>query len=156
VVVIQRDAQQAPRAWDGFIERSRAVGDLVTVATQSPSRAFEQTLLINRQGPIPLAYRVGLYFQGIDPSAEDDDDGDALEALFAINEANFATVSGCVRCFRCRGRGPTGGAPAGTAAQPHGSGDAPSATPRSPPRTPAPTVCTGTAGPGRSAPTGPD
>ena len=90
--VVLRVHSKAPRAWDGFLERSRAVRDLVTVATQQPSRVFEHTLLINRQGTIPLAYRVALYFQGIDSSAEEDDDGDAPEALFMIHEANFATV----------------------------------------------------------------
>jgi ApeA N-terminal domain 1 len=78
-------------AWDGFLKRSKAVRDLVTVATQQPSRVFEHELLIDRAGPMPIPYTVGLYFHGIERSAEHDD-GDTVEALFTVDGANFGSV----------------------------------------------------------------
>ncbi len=90
--VVLQVHSSVPRAWDGFLERMKAVRDLVTVATQQPARVFEHVLLIDQAGPIPTPYPVGLYFQGIEPSAERDDDGDPVEALFTVDAANFATV----------------------------------------------------------------
>lgn len=90
--VVLQVHSSVPRAWDGFLDRTKAVRDLVTVATQQPSRVFEHELLINQAGPIPTPYSVGLYFQGIEPSAAREDDDEPLEALFTVDEANFATV----------------------------------------------------------------
>jgi hypothetical protein len=90
VVLLVRSS--VPRAWDGFLERSKAVRDLLTVATQQPSRVFEHELLIDGAGSTPMPYTVGLYFQGIERSAEDDDDSEPVEALFTVDDANFATV----------------------------------------------------------------
>jgi hypothetical protein len=90
--VVLHVRSSTPRAWNGFLERSKAVRDLVTVATQQPSRVFEHELLIDQTGPIPMPYPVGLYFQGIEPSAEVHNDDDSVEALFTVESANFARV----------------------------------------------------------------
>jgi hypothetical protein len=90
--VVLHVASTVPQAWDGFLGRSKAVRDLVTITTQQPSRVFEHQLLISQPGPIPVPYTVGLYFQGIEGSAEFADDGDPPEALVTVGDANFATV----------------------------------------------------------------
>lgn len=89
--VVLRINSSMPRPWDGFLDRSRAVRDLVTVATQQPSRVFTHELLINREESIPPEYTVELYYQGIEPSAEHDD-AEPSEALFRVDDSNFATV----------------------------------------------------------------
>jgi hypothetical protein len=87
-VVLQVHAK-SPRAWDGFLDRSREVKDLITVATQQPSRVFEHKLLINRENP-PIPYTVELHYHGIDRSAEEDEND--VEPAFTIEDIDFATV----------------------------------------------------------------
>lgn len=88
-VVLKVEAKSS-RRWNGFLGRSRAVQDLLTVATQSPSRPMEYKLLINTDSPIPTPYEVDLFFQGIQLSVDDDDEGPDL--LFTLADFDFATV----------------------------------------------------------------
>jgi hypothetical protein len=88
-VVLKVEAK-SPLPWNGFLDRSRAVQDLLTIATQTPSRPMEYKLLINTDSPLPKPYEVDLFFQGIHPSVDDDDE--AIETLFTLADVDFTTV----------------------------------------------------------------
>lgn len=89
-VVLLLEAK-SPLAWNGFLDRSRAVQDLVTIATQTPSRVMECKLLMNSEGPRPNPYVVDLFYEGIQPSVDDQGDR-TLRPLFTLNDVDFATL----------------------------------------------------------------
>lgn len=88
-VVLKVDAN-SPLPWNGFLGRSRAVQDLLTVALQTPSRPTEYKLLINTDGPLPRPYEVDLFFMGIRPSSGEDDR--RVDPLFTLDDLDFDTV----------------------------------------------------------------
>ncbi|MDW5614230.1 MULTISPECIES: HEPN domain-containing protein [Mycolicibacterium] len=90
--VVLRLGAESPLPWNGFLDRSRAVQDLVTIATQTPSRVMECKLLINTDRPIPKPYEVDLFYDGIGLSNDDDDDDRTLRPLFTLNDVDFATL----------------------------------------------------------------
>lgn len=89
--VVLRLGAKSPLAWNGFLERSQAVQDLVTIATQTPSRVMECKLLMEIDRPIPKPYEVGLFFDGIRLSVDEKDDR-TLRPLFTLDDFDFNTL----------------------------------------------------------------
>jgi ApeA N-terminal domain 1 len=65
--VVARVESETPQPWSALLDPIRAVQDLVTVATQSPSLVMSRTLHIKPQpvhGAIDIPYTIDLYFRG--------------------------------------------------------------------------------------------
>lgn len=93
-VVAVRAETETPQPWTIFLDPIRAVQDLVTIATQMPSRITSRALHVNAE---PLPHTIDLYFRGPSDSTDGPQEFDASNVIFTLD---FSTVID--RWFRLR------------------------------------------------------
>lgn len=96
-VVTVRAETDTPQSWRTFLDPIRAVQDLVTIATQMPSRIMGRTLHVNDE---PLPHTIDLYFRGPSDSTDEPQEFDASNVIFTHDTVDFSTMID--RWFRLR------------------------------------------------------
>jgi hypothetical protein len=87
--VAVRVETETPKPWRAFLDPIRGVQDLVTVATQIPSRIMSRTLHVNDQ---PLPHTIDLYFRGPSDATDEPQEFDASHVIFTLDTVDFGTV----------------------------------------------------------------
>ncbi len=89
--VVLRILSPTPQPWSGFGHTAVAVRDLMTVATQIPSRITGRTLLVAAEPPQDF-YRVDLYFRSPSGLPDREDRFRDTDMVFTLRDFDFATV----------------------------------------------------------------
>jgi ApeA N-terminal domain 1 len=103
--VVARVESETPQPWSALLDPIRAVQDLVTVATQSPSLVMSRTLHIKPQpvhGAIDIPYTIDLYFRGPSDVADEPQAFDDLRVIFTLETIDFDFSTLIERWFRLR------------------------------------------------------
>jgi ApeA N-terminal domain 1 len=95
--VAVRVETKTPKPWRAFLDPIRAVQDLVTVATQTPSRIMSRRLEIYGE---PLPHKIDLYFRGPSDATDEPQDLDDQNVIFTLDTVDFSIVID--RWFRLR------------------------------------------------------
>jgi hypothetical protein len=87
--VMVRVETETPQPWRAFLDPIRGVQDLVTVATQIPSRIMSRTLHIKAE---PLPRTMDLYFRGPSDATDEPQEFDASNVIFTLDTIDFSTA----------------------------------------------------------------
>lgn len=89
--VVLRIEVPRPQAWDAFNSMEVAVRDLVTIATQTPCRITERTLLMKSEDP-QGRYTVDLYYRTAGRPSQQAAKFRESDMIFSLRDIDFATV----------------------------------------------------------------
>jgi hypothetical protein len=90
--VALRMRSTTPQAWNGFTSSAVAVRDLMTVATQTPCRITQRTLLVATQAAQEF-HRIDLYFKSGSRWPDREDQFRETEMVFTLQDFDFAHIT---------------------------------------------------------------